>query len=213
MIMEDYEKKYKEALLKMQKKVEAGVVDECYVEDVFSELKESKNERIRKAIFNCVKWFGFNSCFFKDVSQEECLAWLEGEHANFLNKIQVGDKVTRNKDGALVNLSQLNRIAKKNEKQGEQKPAEFTQEDKKILSSIIADYERSNEEWFYAQKSLPHGGKIIWLKSLKDRVHPQNHWKPSEQDILLFERIIQGKSDPKDFQASLTNILERLKEL
>lgn len=42
------------------------------------------------------------------------LAWLEkqGEHANFLSKIQVGDKVTRNEAGILVNMSQLNRIAK-----------------------------------------------------------------------------------------------------
>ena len=37
----------------------------------------------------------------------------QGDHANFISKIQVGDKVTRNEDGVLVNLSQLNRVAKK----------------------------------------------------------------------------------------------------
>lgn len=42
------------------------------------------------------------------------IAWLEkqGEHANFFSKIQVGDKVTRNEGGVLVNISQLERIAK-----------------------------------------------------------------------------------------------------
>lgn len=52
---------------------------------------------------------------------QEGVEWLEkqGEYTNFLSKIQVGDKVTRNEDGALVNLSQLNRVAKK---LGEQKP-------------------------------------------------------------------------------------------
>ena len=46
---------------------------------------------------------------------------------------------------------------------------EWSEEDNIILSRIIADYERSNEEWFKAQNSLPHGRKITWLKSLKDR--------------------------------------------
>ena len=54
------------------------------------------------------------------------IAWLEkqGEHAKFRDSIQIGDKVTRNQDGVLVNLSQLKRVAKKDEKQGEQKPAD-----------------------------------------------------------------------------------------
>ena len=47
-----------------------------------TELKESEDEKIRKTIYNCVKWFGFDSCFFKDVSQEECLAWLEKQGKN-----------------------------------------------------------------------------------------------------------------------------------
>ena len=32
-----------------------------------TKLKESEGEKIRKTIYNCVKWFGFDSCFFKDV--------------------------------------------------------------------------------------------------------------------------------------------------
>lgn len=46
---------------------------------------------------------------------DKAFAWLEkqGEHANFLSKIQVGDKVTRNEDGVLINLSRKNRVAKK----------------------------------------------------------------------------------------------------
>jgi hypothetical protein len=39
------------------------------------------------------------------------------KHMEFLDKIQVGDKVTRNSDGVLVNLSQLNRVAKKEDHQ------------------------------------------------------------------------------------------------
>lgn len=38
------------------------------------------------------------------------------EHAKFCDSIQVGDKVTRNQDGMLVNLSQLERVAKSADK-------------------------------------------------------------------------------------------------
>lgn len=50
------------------------------------------------------------------------IAWIEkqGQHANYRNKIQIGDKVTRNDNGELINLSQLKRVAKKDENQGEQ---------------------------------------------------------------------------------------------
>ena len=60
------------------------VGQDCYylpVDEVINIIKdypveESKDERIRKAIYDCVKWFGFDSSFFEDVSQEECLDWL-----------------------------------------------------------------------------------------------------------------------------------------
>ena len=79
-----------------------------------AESKESKDEKIRKTILSHFKSFKQWACG-NGVNKEDCIAWLEkqGEHANFRNKIQIGDKVTRNEDGVLVNLSQLNRVAKK----------------------------------------------------------------------------------------------------
>ena len=78
--MDTYEKKYKEALERAKGVIEQNPLMEYLkkgIEYIFPELKESEDERIRKAIYNCVKWFGFDSSFFKYVSQEECLAWLE----------------------------------------------------------------------------------------------------------------------------------------
>lgn len=87
----------------------------------YTELKESEDERIMGNIIATIHLY-----YGEPLEDEakEMIAWLEkqGEHANFRNKIQIGDKVTRNEDGVLVNLSQLNRVAKKDEKQGEQKP-------------------------------------------------------------------------------------------
>ena len=335
----DYKEKLKEAL--NSDNTDYEVVR--WIEQNFPELKESEDERIRKGIIRCVKGNMPDNDFRKKY-----LAWLEkqGEHKKFRDSIQVGDKVTRNEDGVLVNLSQLSRVAKKEEKQGEQKPVDYknaniqqkdfvpkentprysigdvlcdkscnmlnkesqhnfkitdikngmyicgkwsipisqqdeyelvakmieqksvdivepkfkigdtvkstfsdisyyitgvsndyymtdtgciimfnaqdnfelskqkpawSEEDNIILSRIIADYERSNEEWFNAQKSSPHGRKITWLKSLKDRVQPQNTWKPSDEQMKSLRWVIEyGNTTQTE---TLKGIYEQLKKL
>ena len=92
---------------------------------LFPELKESDDEKIINLLKMVVeKWHNVGYAdYVMDIPKSDIISWLEkqGERANFRNKIQIGDKVTRNKDGVLVNLSQLERIAKPNEsKQVEQ---------------------------------------------------------------------------------------------
>lgn len=119
--MKDYKILYENALERVKDFTERQIppmLDKKIMHQIFPELKESEDERIRKEILQLVSISGNGNQF------EEIKDWLEkqGEHANFRNKIQVGDEVTRNEDGVLVNLSQLNRVAKKkDEKQGEQK--------------------------------------------------------------------------------------------
>ena len=114
--VEQKAQRYDEAYKKVAIRFGSNVADE-----IFPELKESEDERIRKDMIETIKKESkdFPSSVIAEKSHT-WIAWLEkqGEHANFLSKIQVGDKVTRNKDGVLVNLSQLNRVAKKDEKQG-----------------------------------------------------------------------------------------------
>ncbi len=102
------------------------------LETLIPELKEneeSESEKIRNTIFDCL----YKCCDSGVITREQryiCIAWLEkqGEHSNFLSKIQVGDKVTLNEDGVLVNLTQLKRVVNKGienaikAKRGEQKP-------------------------------------------------------------------------------------------
>lgn len=116
--MEDYEKKYKESLERAREYKNGEIehdleIGENIMDYVFPELKDSKDERIRKAIINVFATHKDYEIFY-GVSVEDILAWLEkqAEHANFRNKIQVGDRVTRNEDGVLVNLSQLDRVTK-----------------------------------------------------------------------------------------------------
>lgn len=203
-----------------------GVITEEIAGKYFPELKESEDEKIRESLLEYLHTLP-NHYAHSGVCAPEWIAWLEklGGHAKFINGIQVGDKVTRNEDGVLVNLSQLKRVAKKDEKQGEQKsnpcdgcinrkgcincengelreveqkPA-WSEEDEENLTNCIEAI-NLNYKW---------DNMVDWLKSLKDRYV----WKPSESDILLLERIANGKSNPQDFQASLGGLIGKLKKL
>jgi len=122
----DYEKKYKEALERARAKyaMKDQPIHQDLV-DIFPELAESVDERIRKEIIDFVKSRGG----FKG----DWIAWLE--------------------------------------KQGKQKPAEWSEEDEEIHRRCICAMRASacgfpEEEKFVEQVDN-------WLKSFKDRVQPQ----------------------------------------
>ena len=93
----DYEKLHKDTIAKLQEMVNSGKIAVEIARGICADfIPESEDEKIRKAIYNCVKWFGFDSCFFKDVSQEECLAWLDNQGEQkpvIVPKFRVGDFV------------------------------------------------------------------------------------------------------------------------
>lgn len=76
----NYEKAYNEALKRAQLAIkECGNNEDCItiIESIFPELKESEDERIKKAIKYCIKQ-GFIGCGkIENVTPDECLAWLE----------------------------------------------------------------------------------------------------------------------------------------
>lgn len=126
-------KAYDKAIEKAKNCLKDGTITNTaisYIETIFPELKESEDEMIRACIGMCLTDIDEQRFADFNTNLKECRAWLEkqGEHANFLSKIQVGDKLTMNEDGVLVNLTQLNRVVNKGiekaikAKQGEQKP-------------------------------------------------------------------------------------------
>ena len=174
----DYEKKYKETIEKLRSFYKNYDTVSCLIDvkeelaNLFPELKESEDERIRKAIYNCVKWFGFDSCYFKDVSQEKCLAWLEkqGEQKSIdIESIKTEFYNAGYKDGKEYN----------------QKPA-WSEEDEENLNWF---------EKFFRAESVIAGGKDIpqdrylWFKNLKDRVQPKPKQEWSEKDEELYDEI------------------------
>jgi len=94
-----------------------------YINYICRKQTSTNSEEDEEMKETCIFYLNQQKCYVSDVSCiEKCITWLErqGAYANFCNKIQIGDKVTRNRDGVLVNLSQLKRVAKPSKKQGEQ---------------------------------------------------------------------------------------------
>lgn len=176
--MENYKElleKAKEAYSKCETEAEKR-----RLESIFPELAESEDEKIRKDL---IQWVNTNISLERmpvglNYSNECILAWLEkqGEHDNFLNKIRIGDKVTRNADGVLVNLSQLNRVAQKNEKQGENlqgNSAPETVKDSecvdKVMNELLYDIIAANDNTPSSKEIFSVYGKtkedcLAWLE-------------------------------------------------
>ena len=121
--IEEKAQRYDKALTKARtivNSINVGLIGKDSFEAVFPELKENReestDEKVRQALVKLVTNHASMDLFIKyDIHLDEALSWLEkqGEHAKFRDSIQVGDKITRNQDGVLVNLSQLKRVANK----------------------------------------------------------------------------------------------------
>lgn len=166
-------------------------IDIDVLPELFPEIKEIDDEEIRKGLIAIIT--DFDSLYLQEnysLSREEAIAWLEeqGEHANFRNKIQIGDKVTRNEDGVLVNLSQLKRVAKKDEKQGEQKPAEWSEDDENLLKLSLENLTELKDR--FGEEYGKVGDCIVFLESIKDRVQPLSKQEWGEEDKAMMNLII-----------------------
>lgn len=118
--IEEKAKRYDEAIEMAKKELNVCGSQDCdaarQIFRFFPELKESEDEKIRKAIHIYLDWLDGKKDYAPkgEYTIKDMIAWLnkQGKHQKFRDSIQVGDKVTRNEDGVLVNLSQLNRVAK-----------------------------------------------------------------------------------------------------
>lgn len=149
---------------------------------IFSELKESEDERVRELCEVLVRTCFMNELCTKE-DKDECMAWIEKQES-------VGEIVERCKDswynegkiqGKIEGLSDDEKYQQgwhdALEKQGEQKPVEWSEEDERMLKTIIINIEnlQFSEEMQEKYYHMPSANKdyyqirIDWLKSLKDR--------------------------------------------
>lgn len=265
--------KNKNAIEIVKQMVTDGQLAQEVAEKYFPELAESEDEKIRKWL---IGYFEKINDEVDKKDRQKIIAWLEtqGAHANFRNGIQIGDKVTRNEDGVLVNLSQLKRVAKpaeeynihgigskhaegklkeliekqgeqkakdeeililkdqieslkaalvakeetwklrmeELEKQGEQKPVEWSELDEEKLFYILNKLNKSTnvgeQEYIKICKN--------WLKSLKSRCLPQSKQEWSEEDeqyLLVCKNALYKYQTTDQWDAGIIyNWLKSLKD-
>lgn len=192
----DYEKKYKEAL---------GWMREMYpclygqfredAERFFPELKESGDEWFIKELQGFLESYGAD--YFGTDEWQKFHAWLE-------NQKDIEDRWIEDRGQCFWDGVEEGKMLA--EKQKEQKPAEWSDEDEKIrrnLMSLLVNMrgDRITEETY--QKYYP------WLKSLRPS------WKPNEEQMQYLLAVI---NDPNNAGAEschliLESLYEQLKSI
>ena len=152
--MADTENKLTLALRILRKFIEGEAVTDDEIFDAFPGLRESEDERIRKAL---VKHFQ--------------------EKKNCVGDTWAGMKV----DDVLAYL----------ERQKEQKPAEWSEEDEKIITNAC-------EQLNCYANSYHHGGNYTRAKEVYEvadklkSLRPQPHWKPSGEQMTWLKCAVDA---------------------
>ena len=208
MTEKDKAKAYDEAIRRAKKKMDEGYF--VLMPEIFPELCESEDERIRKAIIEHYR--GMHSATFplRGLSREEYIAWLEKQGHDGKKWIY---EDTYNKEKEQVYQDGIDDVLENPqkyglEKQGEQKPAEWNEEDSKRLQRII-DFlwhnRKGDTDTIYQQEQ-----DIDWLKSLR----LQNHWKPSDEQMeALANALSLAKNCGEESSFDLRKLYEQLKKL
>ena len=206
----DYKKLYEEALERAKQWSNGDFghsVDDTpksIAEFIFPQLKESEDERIRKAIYNCVKWFGFDSYYFKNVSQEECLAWLEKQSESKWSE--------EDEEMLSYTISLLSEFKEVYEADAHkcidwlksikpQPKQEWSVNDERILYNIHSYIDYAKDSKYHTPEKMVEAK--VWLDSLKNRIQP--HWKPTEEQLMALRDAIDNNE-----MESLYNDLKKL---
>ena len=193
------------------------VINRNDLEEMFPELKESEDERIREGLIRCVKGNMPDNDFRKKY-----IAWLEkqGEKEadpiykylkellasdNIYQMAMNDDMVQEAKTKAINALSELE-IGKLLgiEKQGEQKSSAWSEEDDNCLSTIIAEFSKcagksvSKDKWMRCND---------FLNSLKNKVQPKGYFQ-----IEALESATENCAY-SEYKDSLKELIKQLKNL
>lgn len=221
----NYEEKYKEALERAKELHDSYnlmhiSVDE--IEQIFPELAESEDERIRKQLIDAIKIGRSNSGIsFTEEAASRYIAWLEKQKENPKSADSISsdctadakceDRSPKHSDSDGTDIRDTPAYWRGWDdamKQKEQKP-EWSEEDRLHYANVLEALEyvkgcKSDYDKIEAVKS-----DIAWLKSLKP------HWKPSEEQIdRLFSIVAALRKDYCDDMADfLANLYADLKKL
>lgn len=179
----NYEQKYK-AALEFFKHIYPNIGGELkeQIENLFPELKESEDEKIRKWLEETIESMSDNNIIFNDVRRIDVLHWLEKQGEPFNdNIITRDDEILQAISIGLTDAEKylgwsdfgglpIEEIQDWLEKQGEQKPMWSEEDDKRQIS--ITEY--LNELYDDNRFTLNELTDLeTWLNSLKQRMEEQ----------------------------------------
>lgn len=182
------------------------------LQDLFPELKESKDEKIRKEM---ILYFQeeIPQCSIQEHADKmkEFIAWLEKQNS-LMKCLQIAN-------ARIGELIEENYYLK--EKQSEQKPFEWSEEDKKMLGYAIKAVHYMYVGKHHSLITDIYVKTANWLKSLKDRVilPPEQEW--GDEDEKYFNILISLVNNPsaegmfdyhKTNKSAFNNWLKSLKE-
>ena len=185
--IEEKAKVYDEVVNKLRRFMRQGIdplITSADVQDFFPELKESEGERIKNLIYCLIRDRSDNGKLLEHngISVEEALDWVEkqGEKIDAIESFDTEfEKQVSRLIASAINKEYeynqgyvkwtanalLNYAKHELEKQGEQKPTKWSEEDDKNLERTIWYVEKGGKRIFSKTDEL-----VFWLKSIKDKV-------------------------------------------
>ncbi len=164
--MENYEKKYKEALERARLKRDEYKRldgDKSFVpqdiESIFPELKESEDERIRRKFIKALKECGFTH-FNEEFTVQEALTWLEKQGEQKPTEWSEHQHKLLNYAISMTDDTEVKCFLESLRNTGSNTSADWSEEDEMMLECVLDKI-----------GDLGTGEMIKdWLKSLKERI-------------------------------------------
>ena len=243
--MDTYEKKYNEALERARKIHDEIVNNEVIgfpeqIIDIFPELRESEDERIRKGIIEIIKEVSGPDCdvYLNEKKQEKYLAWLEKQkeqkpdvnackaRARFIHNILSGNDMKK-----MVELYNDEIPEGKNavwaviypHKPKEQKPAEWEDWKDKIDIPSCSSDEQKPAEWSEEDEKIRES-LISLIETISEYYVPletrngyvawlkslRPSWKPSEEQMAWLKLAIDEAKEP--LKSQLEELYKNIRE-
>lgn len=246
--IEQKAERYDEAIERAEKWRNAPNVDKIptfanrVIDDIFPELAESEDERIRKGLIAIITDFESLSLQKNySLSREDMLAWLEkqGEKPQGKSALEAINEEKVDNQNCVKPADTIESSAFKD------KLLELFQKFRYIKECVptngdIIDYVDAhiqelidtiqNKSWSEEDENMIEAalrfaheygrhGLWAWLKGLKDRVKPKTTWKPSDEQMDALEHFVRsigesGYASPHDNNTKLVySLLSDLKKL
>ena len=218
---------YKEKVIALLNSQELPKEQKEKLEDIFPELKESEDEKIRKSLIGHLKECRNNTRSEVMINEyAKWIAWLEKQGGpklktpqwmiDFLDDLRshIGSPMDhderREVDGKLLAIKNyLDFKYKENDTLSEQN-LDWSEEDEEMLTAFLHKVEVCD---------LLTNRESVWVTKRLKSLRPQNTWKPSDEQINALEYYIYSNSPTATitkgtvFGNIMVELLEQLKKL